>query len=617
MATNTVDISDFVNATLTISPIATPFENFGLGLALGDSNVIDVSQRWRTYSTILEVEQDFGTSAPEYLAATVYFGQSPQPAQLLIGRWARTATSGLLHGASLTPSQQVISNFTSVTSGAFFIMIDGVPYAASGLNFASALNLNGVASAVQTALNGLDAGTKCVFGANNSRFDIVSPTTGITSSVSYGAPPTALGSASFSGQPTGGTDSITLGGTAVAFVTGTPTGNQVQVGSSLTITLQNLVTFLNGSADTNISKCNYSVIGSVLYYWFKVTGSTGNSFTTARVSSVITLSGSTLAGGSGTDVSTLLGLTQASGASPPVPGIAAESALQGMTALATANSQWYQVAFASSVTPAVSDYEACGAFIQASARHRIFGVTINTSDCLDPTNTSDLASNLQSLDLDRTFWWYDPSNPYGVFTMMGRAATINFNGSQTTITLAYKQAPGLQGAFLNETQFATLKGKGGNCNIVVNNGAVMIYPGQMSNAKYIGGQLTSGNWFDEIQDCDWFLNFVQTNVFNLLFGTTTKIPQTDAGDNIIAATISNSCQQAVVNGMAAPGVWQAAGFGSLQTGDTLANGYYVYYPPIATQSAADRAARISVPFQVAIKLAGAIHQVDLIVNVNR
>jgi hypothetical protein len=98
--TNAVDISDFVNATLTISPIATPFQNFGLAIAIGDSSVIDVNERIQTFSTITEVEQAFGSSAPEFLAAEVFFGQSPQPAQLLIGRWARTATSGLFKGAS-------------------------------------------------------------------------------------------------------------------------------------------------------------------------------------------------------------------------------------------------------------------------------------------------------------------------------------------------------------------------------------------------------------------------------------------------------------------------------------------------------------------------------------
>lgn len=71
------------------------------------------------------------------------------------------------------------------------------------------------------------------------------------------------------------------------------------------------------------------------------------------------------------------------------------------------------------------------------------------------------------------------------------------------------------------------------------------------------------------------------------------------------------------NGCLAPGVWNSAGFGALNQGDTLAKGYYVYAPPIATQSQADREARKAVTFQVAAKEAGAIHSVDILVNVNR
>jgi hypothetical protein len=197
------------------------------------------------------------------------------------------------------------------------------------------------------------------------------------------------------------------------------------------------------------------------------------------------------------------------------------------------------------------------------------------------------------------------------------AATVNFNASQSTITLAYKQAPGLTAAYLTETQFATLQGKGGNVNIAVDNGAVMIWPGQMSDSKWLAGTKINGTWFDEIHNCDWFLNAVQTDVFNALYTTPTKIPQTDAGSNIIATVIAKTCHKTVNNGMAAPGVWTGPMIGTLETGDYMPTGWMVYYPPISTQSDADRATRVSVPFQVAIKLAGAVHSVDLAVTVNR
>ena len=503
MSAITVDVSDFVSVSVAFTPNAVPFENFGTLMILGDSAVIDVNQRYRQYSTELQVSADFASNTPEYQAATLFFEQSPQPAILYIGRWASTATKGLLHAAQLTALQQLLSNFTAITNGSFHILIDGVGHDVTGLNFSTALNLNGVASIIQTALVGVfTAGVKCVWNSAYSRFDILSSTTGTASSVSYG-------------------------------------------------------------------------------------------------STIASLGGST-------DVSTLLGLTSVSGASPPVVGIAAESALAAVQALAGATSAWYGMMDATTVALQQADYLAIAAFIQAGSRTRIFGTTITNTACLDPTQTSDLASVLQSINNRRIFFMYSGYNSYAVATMFGRGFTVDFEANNSTLTLAYKQAPGLQGENLNETQFATLIAKGGNVNIKVNNGAVMLWNGQMSN----------GYWFDEVQGVDWLQNQIQTDVFNLLYTTTTKVPQTDAGSDLIANTIAQGCEAGINNGLLAPGQWNASGFGSLAQGGTLSKGYYIYYPPVATQAENLREERVSVPFQVACKLAGAVQTVDVLLNVN-
>ncbi len=507
--TNSVDISDFVNATLTITATATPYQNFSVPLIIGDSTVIDTTQRLRTYANLAGVAADFGTTAPEYLAAAVFFGQSPTPNQCMIGRWARTATHGVLHGATLTTTQQALTNFTAVTTGSFHLSVDGTAHDFTGIDLHTALNLNGVASLLQTAVQVTFATATVVWNSVYSRFEITSGTTGATSSVSYGS-----------------------------------------------------------------------------------------------------------TAGSGSDISVLLGLTSAAGASAPVVGIVAETALAAWTALAATSNQWYAASFAASTQPVAADYVAVATATLASSRKRMFGVTIITTDCLDPTNTSDLATSLQGLNNDRVYWLYG-ANPYDVMTMFGRAATVNFNASQSTITLAYKQAPGLTAEYLTETQFATLQAKGGNTNVAVNNGAVMIFPGQMADSKWQAGTKINGTWFDEIHNCDWFLNTVQTDVFNLLYTTPTKIPQTDAGSNTIATVIGKACAKAVNNGMAGPGVWTGPPIGTLETGDYMPTGWYIYYPPISSQSDADRDSRVSVPFQIAIKLQGAVHTVDLAITVNR
>jgi len=106
-------------------------------------------------------------------------------------------------------------------------------------------------------------------------------------------------------------------------------------------------------------------------------------------------------------------------------------------------------------------------------------------------------------------------------------------------------------------------------------------------------------------------------VYNLLYSNPTKIPQTDAGINQIATVVAQDCKMAVNNGLVAPGTWTGPAIGALVSGQFLTTGYYIYQPPISSQSVADRAARKSPPIQAAIKLAGAVHFANILVSVNR
>ena len=73
----------------------------------------------------------------------------------------------------------------------------------------------------------------------------------------------------------------------------------------------------------------------------------------------------------------------------------------------------------------------------------------------------------------------------------------------------------------------------------------------------------------------------------------------------------------MANGLLGPGTWTETGFGTLNQGDFMPKGFYVYAPPISSQPTAARAARQSVAFQVAAKLSGAIHTASVLININR
>jgi hypothetical protein len=300
-----------------------------------------------------------------------------------------------------------------------------------------------------------------------------------------------------------------------------------------------------------------------------------------------------------------LGLKAADGGHV-VDGIAAESMLQAVSILASKSNDFYGIAVAIAA-PADADILAVAEFVEAASPRKIFMVTTQDADTLSSTSTDDLASLLQAANYNRTAVQYSSTSPYAAVSLFARQASVNFAQNNSTITLAWKQEPTIVAETISETQAAVLKSK--SCNVFVN----------YSNSKAIiqFGTMVSGQYIDSIVGLDWLQNDLQTALFNALYESEDKIPQSDAGANQLVNVAHGRLEAAVNNGLAAPGVWNATGFGALKQGQTLASGYYVFCSPVAQQSSADRAARKCPPMLVAIKLAGAIHEVSATIRVNQ
>jgi hypothetical protein len=604
-----LNVNDIVNVQVNLAPLAATFRNFGALLILGSSNIIDTDERMRVYTQLSGVASDFGTSAPEYLAAVLFFSQSPQPAILYIGRWAANDTPGTLECGVLTPTQQLVTNFTGISNGGFFAYINGIPYSLVGINLTAQLNLNGIAAQIQTAIDAVDGNTTVIWVAQQQQFVIQSGITGPTSSVSYLSAPTSSGWLNFAAIPTA-LDTITLGGTIVTFIAhnATPVGNQVALGVDLPTTMTALLTFLNASADSNLIKMTYSTAGTgattKLYMVAKTPGATGDTITISA--SVATRSAATLLGGTATDLSALINGTSTT-ADTPIVGISAEQPVDAVTILDNMSGLWYGVMFATATPPTDAQYLAVAAYIEGAGRSHIFGVTITNTQVLDPLNNAELGGALHTLHYERTCSQYSTSSPYAIASLFGRAFTVNFNANNTVITLKFKQEPGVAAEFITESQAATLRAKAVNVFVNYQNNTAIIQEGTMAN----------GFFFDEVMGTDWLQNQLQVNLYNVLYTSPTKIPQTDPGINILVNACNDTLQGAVFNGLVAPGKWTVAGFGQLRQGDFLTTGYYTFVIPVAQQSQADREARKAPPIQIAVKLAGAVHFAFVIVTVNR
>ncbi|KAJ8136981.1 hypothetical protein OY671_009806, partial [Metschnikowia pulcherrima] len=138
----------------------------------------------------------------------------------------------------------------------------------------------------------------------------------------------------------------------------------------------------------------------------------------------------------------------------------------------------------------------------------------------------------------------------------------------TAMRLRASPRAGVTAETSTTTQVNASEGK--NCNVFVNydNDTAIIEQGVMAN----------GYLFDEVHGTDWFQNYSQTASYNRSYTSTTKIPQTDAGVNDSSTAAAAAADQTVANGLVAPGVWNADGFGNSSRGDTLSSGYYSYAP---------------------------------------
>lgn len=268
---------------------------------------------------------------------------------------------------------------------------------------------------------------------------------------------------------------------------------------------------------------------------------------------------------------------------------------------------WYGLAIADSADLADADILSVAAVIEASGLSRVLAVTTADEKVLVTGNTDNIGYKLKTAGYGRTFWQYSSTSKYAAISAFGRAFTVNFTGSNTTITLKFKSEPGVTYETLTTAQAAAIDALHGNVYVYYANDTAIIQQGVMAN----------GDFFDERHGLDWLQNYVQTNLFNLLYTSTTKIPQTDAGVTRLLTNVEASLDQAVNNGLIAPGVWNGGPIGQIQSGDTLTKGYYVHADAVSSQAQSDREARKAPVIQAAIKLAGAIHYADVQINVVR
>lgn len=229
-------------------------------------------------------------------------------------------------------------------------------------------------------------------------------------------------------------------------------------------------------------------------------------------------------------------------------------------------------------------------------------------------NISNLGQQIQASALSKTrLISYSMDGGIGSKRAISAYATIaqssNYSGNDTALTMNLKELAGIApDTNLSQTYYTTAKQFG-----------VDIF-GQTEGLSCVYS-FTNGDYTDEATNTLWLKKALEVSGFNYLRKTNTKIPQTETGMTGLKNAYETRCIQGVRNGVIGVGLeWNdSVPFGNPE--DFLRNirekGYYIYSLPIAKQAQSEREERIAPVVQIAVKLSGALHSSNVIVNIQK
>ena len=301
-----------------------------------------------------------------------------------------------------------------------------------------------------------------------------------------------------------------------------------------------------------------------------------------------------------------LGLVQPSGGAI-APGYADESIEEAVAAVQALDSSWY---FLTVDRDVAGEQELLDLAAWVQAQPHMLALDVSGPDTLAPEETTSLAARLSALELDRTFLVWSAAPDYKALSMAARLSSVRFDGQNTLITAKFKSLPGTIPDALDRVGQLELDRK--RVNYYTRFGPAAIFAE--------GWTLKPGTWIDVLYWLDWIVNRIQRDVFDLLHRAN-RVPLTSVGVALIEDTIERACEAGRRNGGIAPGrvseslahdIRQATGNPNFD--GFLTRGYLVVVGAIDDRPQQQRDQRIAPPGWVWLKGSGAIHQIEIALN---
>lgn len=283
-----------------------------------------------------------------------------------------------------------------------------------------------------------------------------------------------------------------------------------------------------------------------------------------------------------------------------------ETPAEALSKLQNQYQNWYGVYFANTITDAELLEAHDWVVAQGVENAKVMAYTETRPSNIEYSDANVLKT-LSKRNSGRLMIQYNnKGNVHAAAELIGIALTTVWTGINTAKTIKFKQEASVTSDDKITINEAT------KCRRL----GINYYTDYAGVNMLAEGVMLGGTFIDETIGIDAFINAIQVQAFNTLQGQSTKIPQTDRGQQILISSIKVIGEQFINNGFLGIGKWTLGDIGELAYGDQI-NGYYFYSEPFDMQDTADREARKMMPINCALKLAGAGHSVDIIVQFNR
>lgn len=306
----------------------------------------------------------------------------------------------------------------------------------------------------------------------------------------------------------------------------------------------------------------------------------------------------------GTDVSGLLGLTAGSGASLiqgyAPQGLMAETLLVAAASFCNGRQIYgwtldrkYRDTF---------DQKAFADWIESRVP-AIFSACTNSVQAYNSADTTNIGYYAHANGYRRTCVIYHQNEQvYPDVSYLAEALSVNYSLSDSAITMKFKQLDGIETSLLSETQVSVLESRNINSYVSVGNSSRTVRPGTQSADTW---------WTDSLVNLDNYKEELQVEVYNV-FLRNRKVPYTTMGQTMLISAAEKINAKYTRNGVFAPREIEDS---TTDLGYKIEPATNVVPTIIAFATTSERAARIAPPIAITAYEAGAMHKVNINVDV--